>query len=158
MRRRCSPDSRWCARSVYSQPEGREHDGGDQEKLVEAGDRNEEPSGPFGPRSVLRTDGNAEGGGEGLAKDCRGVDDVGGLKEPGTNHLNDVGLAQLNFKASTSVILCSNRSRLHWTATSIPTSWERGVGRAQTPIQRIRYPSGSSAWAIRMISVLDQST
>jgi hypothetical protein len=63
--------------------------GGDQEKLVEACDRNEKPSGPFGPRSVFRTDGNAEGGGEGLAKDCRGVDDVGGPKEPGTNHLND---------------------------------------------------------------------
>lgn len=48
--------------------------------------------------------GNAEGGGEGLAKDCRGVDSDGGLKEPRTGCLDDVRLAQFDVKILDPVV------------------------------------------------------
>jgi len=60
--------------------------GGDQEKLVDARDSEEEPSGPFGPGHVFGTYSDAEGGGEGLAQDRRGVDNVGGLKKQGVGN------------------------------------------------------------------------
>ena len=72
--------------------------GGDPVKLVDAVDCHEEPNRSFSPGGVLSTYIHTEGGGEGLAYDCRGVDEVGGLKERGTGGLNvEVGFAQLDI-------------------------------------------------------------
>jgi hypothetical protein len=77
--------------------------GGDQEKLADAGDGDEEPSGPFSPWCVFGTDGNAEGGGEGLTRITMGSMMSVGLRK-GTDHLNGVQFARLDVNIHDTVV------------------------------------------------------
>ena len=64
--------------------------------IVDTVDCHEEPNHPFSPGAVLSTDIHAKGVGKGLAYDCRGVNDVGGLKERRPGGLDEVGFTQLD--------------------------------------------------------------